>query len=79
MVWTMRVLRLRTHDSAPNLHEIIVPLLLWSVIFEIWLPGTELFHGLATADHRDILCYTLGALIAGVVWHTLYERGSQIQ
>ena len=74
MLFILRQLRLRPDDSPPHSYEIIVPLLLWSLIFEIWLPTVAAFRGLATPDHRDVLCYTLGALVAAVVWKFLYGR-----
>ncbi len=68
MLFILRRLRLRPDDSPPHSHEIIVPLVLWAAIFEMWLPNITAFRGLATPDHLDVLCYTIGALIAGVVW-----------
>ena len=70
MLFFMRKCGLRGDDSPPRSYEIIVPLILWSVAFEIWLPATAAFQGLATADHRDVLCYAIGAAVAGVWWHS---------
>jgi len=72
MLFGMRKLRLRDHDGPPEAHEILIPLLVWSVVFEVWLPQTAAFRGLSVADPFDILCYTLGALAAGVVWRVWY-------
>jgi len=74
MLFMLRVLRLRTDDSPPHSYEIVVPLLLWAAMFEIWLPSVPFFRGLATRDHRDVLYYTIGALIAGVVWKAYYRK-----
>lgn len=74
MLFILRRLRLRPDDSSPHSYEIIVPLVLWGLVFEIWLPTITAFRGLATPDHRDVLCYTLGALIAGVVWKIQYRK-----
>ncbi len=75
MLLIMRRLRLRMHDQPPQMHEIIVPLIIWSVVFEIWLPTVPVFRGLATPDHLDILAYATGALIAGIWWNRYYTGG----
>lgn len=41
MLFIMRRIGLRTHDRCPSASEILVPLLLWSVVFEIALPFWE--------------------------------------
>lgn len=74
MLWLMRRLRLRADDAPPRAHEIIVPLLMWSAVFELWLPRTRAFARLATGDPYDILCYTAGALAATLVWQATYPR-----
>jgi len=74
MLFILRTLRLRSDDSPPHSYEIIVPLVLWAVAFEIWLPTITIFRGLASPDHRDVLCYTLGALFAGMVWKIQYRK-----
>ena len=72
MLFIMRRLGLRRGDQPPQSYEILIPLILWSVVFEIWLPRVPIFYGLANADHRDILFYTLGALIAAIWWQRYY-------
>ncbi len=74
MLFLMRKIGLRKHDSAPSGCELIIPLLLWSWVFELFLPRLELFRSLATSDYRDILCYTIGAAIAAVVWRLHYRE-----
>jgi len=54
--------------GPPQWHEIVVPLILWSVVFELWLPHTTAFRGLATSDYRDVVFYSLGAAIAAAWW-----------
>jgi len=68
MLLVLRKLRLRQDDSPPQWHEIVVPLILWSVVFELWLPHTTAFRGLATSDYRDVVFYSLGAAIAAAWW-----------
>ncbi len=73
MLFALRKLRLRSDDAAPRSYEVLIPLLLWSVIFELVLPRLGPFRRLATPDHEDILFYCLGALAATVFWRVWYE------
>lgn len=77
MLYLMRICRLRMDDAPPSPGEILIPLVLWSIIFEIWLPSTCLFRGIAFADHLDVLSYTCGALAAGCFWGWYYRRHRQ--
>jgi hypothetical protein len=52
--------------------EILIPLLLWPVVFEIVLPRVDAFTDLVTPDHIDVLCYALGALAASIIWRYTY-------
>lgn len=79
MLQSMRWVGLRADDSPPRLYEIIVPLLLWSVVFELLLPRIGIFEGLAIADHVDIFFYSLGALMAAIFWRIWYERDTPRQ
>jgi hypothetical protein len=74
MLFIMRRCRLRLEDGAPRSYEILLPLLLWSAVFELWLPRTDTFKGLATADYLDVLSYTVGALLATVFWGHYYRE-----
>lgn len=68
---------LREHDRAPERSEIIIPLLLWTWIFEAWLPASEVGRQWCVADPVDVLCYATGALVAAAFWrHRYRERGS---
>jgi len=67
-----RLLRLRRDDGPPEPTEVIVPLLLWSWLFEIALPNTELLGSYCTADYRDVLYYSAGAFGAAIFWHAWY-------
>jgi hypothetical protein len=72
MVFVQRRLGMRDGDDSPQPSEIIIPLILWSWIFEVILPNTEWFHDVCVADYLDILCYTLGALGAAMFWRWWY-------
>jgi len=74
MLIGMRRCRLRCDDAPPRSYEILVPLIVWSVVFEYWLPHSDLLSGLVIADHFDILCYVVGALVAGLFWKHHYRK-----
>jgi hypothetical protein len=74
MLWFMSKLRLRKGKAPPDAIEIAVPLVIWSWVFEAFLPRTALFKGLEVSDHVDILCYAVGGLLAGVFWKVWYGR-----
>jgi hypothetical protein len=75
MLWIERRLRLRRDDGPPEAIEVMLPLLLWSWLFEIVLPKTELLGSYCTADHRDVFYYSAGALGAAVFWRWYYGEG----
>jgi hypothetical protein len=72
--YRMRKAGLRPDDGPPRGAEILGPLVLWSAIFELWLPHVRHFSHLATADPADILWYAIGGLAASVVWEVLYRE-----
>ena len=77
MLFAQRKLGLRDGDERPRPSEIIVPLLVWSWLFEIILPQSALLGGSCVADPLDITYYSLGALLAGIFWRGWYgERKS---
>ncbi len=74
MLWFARRIGLRRTDEPPRRHELLIPLVLWSWVFEVYLPKTKTFEHLATADYLDIFCYALGGLIATVFWTHWYRE-----
>ena len=72
MLFLMRKGGLRSDDRPPQSYEILIPLILWSWVFEVFLPRLSFFKGLATSDHVDILCYTVGAVVASIFWRVRY-------
>src|SRR5262245_10214696 len=62
----------RDGDDSPRPAEIVIPLIVWSWLFEVILPSTERFRGLAVSDYLDILYYALGALGAALIWRWWY-------
>src|SRR4051794_34888809 len=58
MLFIMRKTQLRRDDCAPKGSEILIPLIVWSFVFELYLPTVPFFRHLATSDCRDIVSYT---------------------
>lgn len=73
LVALMRITGMRRHDRPPEAHEILIPLLVWSWVFEVVLPQTPLFAGIATADPLDVASYTVGAIVAALGWRWWYR------
>lgn len=66
ILWLHRWLRLRTDDSYPQISEIALHLVFWSVLFEYIGPK---FMPHTVGDPLDVLAYAAGALLAVVWWH----------
>ena len=69
MLAGMRLTRLRRHDGLPTVFEIVVPLVIWSWLFEIYLPNLATEKTPYYSDPWDIVAYSIGALLAGCFWH----------
>jgi len=65
LLWVLRKLKLRSHDSPPGLGEILECTLLWSFCFEWVFP--RYFHK-GTADWLDVASYAAGAVLAWNFW-----------
>ena len=76
MVALLRMVRLRGDDGPPRAQEVLIPLILWSVVFEVLLPGIEPFRSVVVADPVDIVCYSAGALVAVLFWNWWYSTQS---
>ena len=61
-----KILKLRDIYSPPTFLEIIVPLAIWSIAFELIGP---FFFGKGTPDPSDVLAYCLGGLISWLIWN----------
>lgn len=72
MLFMMRKIGLRNDDSAPSACEVLIPLLVWSWVFEAYLPFLQYFKHLATSDYLDIFAYTSGGLFAALFWKIWY-------
>jgi hypothetical protein len=77
MLFLMRRIGLRKDEGPPTAAELLIPLLIWSWTFEIYLPSVPCFKGLATSDYLDIFAYALGGCFAAGFWKFWYgERRS---
>jgi hypothetical protein len=74
MLWGERKLGFRQHDDPPSALEIVIPLVIWAIVFEVVLPSTDTFAGLAVPDPNDVLCYALGGFVAARFWQWWYRR-----
>lgn len=74
MLFIMQKLRLRHNDIPPTASEILIPLIIWSWVFEAYLPFTKFFKHLATSDYLDVLSYTEGALFSAIFWKFWYRE-----
>lgn len=72
MLWVERRIGLRRHDAPPEVIEIVIPLVIWSWVFEVILPATEWFGPYCVSDQRDIFWYSAGAVGAGFFWRWWY-------
>jgi lipid-A-disaccharide synthase-like uncharacterized protein len=77
MLFGVRCLRLRG-DEPPKLHEVLIPLVMWSLLFEAVLPELAFFKGLSIADPVDVVCYVCGSLLAVVFWRAWYGRAETV-
>jgi len=72
MLFVQRRLGLRD-DEPPRPAELVIPLVLWSWVFEIILPAIDGLGDCFYADHLDVMYYAFGTLGAGVFWQWWYR------
>ena len=61
-----RILKLRAVYSPPRFLEIIWPLTIWSIAFELIGP---FYFGKGISDYVDVFAYCLGGLISWIIWN----------
>jgi hypothetical protein len=71
VLWTQRIIGLRTHDLTPSWLEMVLHVAVWSVICELIGPF-YLRHG--TADLWDAVAYAVGGLAACLWWNRAGRR-----
>ena len=74
MLFAQRKLGLRDGDGPPRPGELVIPLVVWSWLFEILLPAVDSLGDRFVADPLDVLYYSLGALLSGIFWTWWYGR-----
>ncbi|HLJ96675.1 MAG TPA: hypothetical protein VKU02_26115 [Gemmataceae bacterium] len=72
MLFAQRRVGLRD-DAPPRPGELVIPLILWSWVFEIFVPAIDGLGDRFVADHLDVLFYAIGALGAAVFWRLWYR------
>jgi hypothetical protein len=73
MLFAQRQFGCRHGDDSPRPSELVIPLLIWSWVFEIILPQTAGLGDSFIADPLDIVSYAAGTLAAGVFWSWWYR------
>lgn len=73
MLWGQRLVGWRSTDGPPRATEVVIPLVVWSWVFEVILPQTQMFGGLCVSDHLDVLYYSVGAAGAALFWGWWYR------
>ena len=74
LLWLQRQLGLRPDDAIPRASEIVIPLLIWSWVFEFYLPEANWIGPPHVSDYRDIVYYAAGAAMAAIFWRVWYQR-----
>lgn len=74
MLAAARRIGLRSHDLPPTTSEIVVPVIVWSIMFEILLPLSPFWRQWITGDPYDVMWYAIGAAIASHWWRSYYRQ-----
>ena len=72
ILFFLYVFKFRKNPSPPVLLEILLPLGIWAIAFEIIGP---FYFGKGTSDPIDVLAYCFGGLISWEVWKHDYFAG----
>lgn len=67
ILWLHRRLRLRAEDSYPQISEIALHFVFWSILFEYIGPK---FMPHTVGDPLDVIAYAAGAVVAGIWWRS---------
>lgn len=73
VLWIARRLRLRCHDLPPRSYEVLIPLGIWSILFEIVLPQSTFWSQWATGDPLDVFWYAVGGTAGLTFWRWWYQ------
>jgi hypothetical protein len=72
LVWVIKKTGLRPQDHPPSAAEIVIPVLIWTALFEVVLPAQQVWKIPTVADPYDVLAYWLGALLSVLFWRWYY-------
>ena len=73
MIWLLQACKRRGLER-PSAFEIFTLLLVFSVLFEVWLPHTTRFGPFAPGDPFDVLAYCTGGALAWLWWKWRYRE-----
>ena len=73
LVLCLRVFGLRPSDIPPATQEVLIPVVVWSLMFEVRLPRDEYWGRGMVPDPKDVVYYALGGLIGMIVWKLYYR------
>ena len=63
-----KMLGLRPDDRPPQINEILLPLLVWSITIQVVFPGLSGWSDWVINDSMDIAWYCTGAVVAAFWW-----------
>jgi hypothetical protein len=75
-LWLNRKLKIRQHDLYPTTLEIVLHLVTWSCLFEWICPLFPEIFPHTTGDNWDIIAYTLGSIVAYLLWNYNHKEKS---
>ena len=73
VVFLCRKLRLRDHDDIPQPDELLVMVIVWSLMFEMYLPQHPFWSKWTMGDPFDVLWYVIGAVAGTCFWRWWYR------
>ncbi len=69
---SLQLLRLRIPGPPPQALEVIIPLVVWAIGFEVVLPLLDAYRLRSIADPFDVLAYMVGGFVALEIWQASY-------
>lgn len=75
ITWARQVLGLRTTAGPPEGHEVVLPVLVIAVVFELIVPAVLPGHPAGYADPYDLAAYAAGAALALLLWRATGRAG----
>lgn len=79
LLFIARKFKARRADSPPQLIEVVIPVVVWSILFEIIFPQHPVWSKWVTGDPLDIVFYTTGGCLALWFWEWWYAPRMSLQ